>query len=155
MITFIFEYFSSSFSLKEKFLEGINTESSKLFFIPNSLDINKNVSFTFVPHVLPIVSGIQSTIYINKEFNEKVRNLNNLYRYHYNNILHSGRSYREKRRLINSLIEHCRRLYTNYVRERDNKIFIKPMKNAIKTLKSNKSERRAARAASTRLLLGR
>jgi len=59
---------------------------------------------------------------INKEFNEKVRNLNNLYRYHYNNILHSGRSYREKRRLINSLIEHCRRLYTNYVRERDNKI---------------------------------
>ena len=33
--------------------------------------INKKVSFTFVPHVLPIISGIQSTIYINKEFNEK------------------------------------------------------------------------------------
>ena len=30
--------------LKEKFLEGIKTNSSKLFVIPNSLDINKNVS---------------------------------------------------------------------------------------------------------------
>ena len=30
--------------LKEKFLEGINTNSSKLFVIPNSLDINKKVS---------------------------------------------------------------------------------------------------------------
>ena len=30
--------------LKEKFLQGINTKSSKLFVIPNSLDINKNVS---------------------------------------------------------------------------------------------------------------
>ena len=29
--------------LKEKFLKGINTKSSKLFVIPNSLDINKNV----------------------------------------------------------------------------------------------------------------
>ena len=29
--------------LKEKFLEGINTKTSKLFVIPNSLDINKNV----------------------------------------------------------------------------------------------------------------
>ena len=35
--------FVSNF-LKEKFLEGINTNSSKLFVIPNSLDINKNVS---------------------------------------------------------------------------------------------------------------
>ena len=33
--------------------------------------INKKVSFTFVPHVLPIVSGIQSTIYLEKKFNEK------------------------------------------------------------------------------------
>ena len=33
--------------------------------------INKNVSFTFVPHVLPIITGIQSTIYLEKEFNEK------------------------------------------------------------------------------------
>tara|TARA_B100000963_G_scaffold181977_1_gene158332 strand:+ start:1117 stop:2229 length:1113 start_codon:yes stop_codon:yes gene_type:complete len=30
--------------LKEKFLKGINTQSSKLFVIPNSLDINKNAS---------------------------------------------------------------------------------------------------------------
>ena len=30
--------------LKEKFLEGINIESSKLFVVPNSLDINKNAS---------------------------------------------------------------------------------------------------------------
>ena len=33
--------------------------------------INKKVSFTFVPHVLPIISGIQSTIYLEKEFDEK------------------------------------------------------------------------------------
>ena len=33
--------------------------------------INKKVSFTFVPHVLPIISGIQSTIYLEKKFNEK------------------------------------------------------------------------------------
>ncbi len=32
---------------------------------------NKKVSFTFVPHVLPIISGIQSTIYLEKKFNEK------------------------------------------------------------------------------------
>ena len=32
--------------------------------------INKKVSFTFVPHVLPIVSGIQSTLYLDKEFDE-------------------------------------------------------------------------------------
>ena len=31
--------------------------------------INKKVSFTFVPHVLPIVSGIQSTIYLEKYLN--------------------------------------------------------------------------------------
>ena len=33
--------------------------------------INKKVSFTFVPHVLPIISGIQSTIYLEKKFDEK------------------------------------------------------------------------------------
>ena len=33
--------------------------------------INKKVSFTFVPHVLPIISGIQSTIYLEKKLNEK------------------------------------------------------------------------------------
>ena len=33
--------------------------------------INQKVTFTFVPHVLPIISGIQSTIYLEKEFNEK------------------------------------------------------------------------------------
>ena len=33
--------------------------------------INKKVSFTFVPHVLPIITGIQSTIYLEKEVNEK------------------------------------------------------------------------------------
>ena len=32
---------------------------------------NKKVSFTFIPHVLPIISGIQSTIYLEKNFNEK------------------------------------------------------------------------------------
>ncbi len=30
--------------LKEKFLHGINTKSSKTFILPNSLDINKNIS---------------------------------------------------------------------------------------------------------------
>ena len=33
--------------------------------------INKKASFTFVPHVLPIISGIQSTIYLEKKFDEK------------------------------------------------------------------------------------
>ena len=33
--------------------------------------INKKVSFAFIPHVLPIISGIQSTIYLEKKFNEK------------------------------------------------------------------------------------
>ena len=33
--------------------------------------INEKISFTFVPHVLPIISGIQSTIYLEKEFDEK------------------------------------------------------------------------------------
>ena len=43
--------------------------------------INKKVSFTFVPHVLPIITGIQSTIYLEKEFNEKVyyKTLKNFY----------------------------------------------------------------------------
>jgi len=30
----------------------------------------KNVSFTFIPHVLPVISGIQSTIYLEKKFHE-------------------------------------------------------------------------------------
>ncbi len=33
--------------------------------------INRDVSLTFIPHLLPIISGIQSTIYINKNFDEK------------------------------------------------------------------------------------
>ena len=43
--------------------------------------INKKVSFTFVPHVLPIISGIQSTIYLEKKFNEKdyYRTIKNFY----------------------------------------------------------------------------
>ena len=43
--------------------------------------INKKVSFTFVPHVLPIITGIQSTIYLDKEFNEKdyYKTLKNFY----------------------------------------------------------------------------
>ncbi len=32
--------------------------------------INKKVSLTFVPHVLPLISGIQSTIYIDKKSDE-------------------------------------------------------------------------------------
>lgn len=30
----------------------------------------KNISFTFIPHVLPVISGIQSTIYLEKKFHE-------------------------------------------------------------------------------------
>jgi len=43
--------------------------------------VNENVKFTFVPHVLPIVSGIQSTIYINKSFDIKdyVKVINDFY----------------------------------------------------------------------------
>ena len=33
--------------------------------------VNKNIKLTFIPHVLPIVSGIQSTIYIEKVLDEK------------------------------------------------------------------------------------
>ncbi len=33
--------------------------------------INNKISFTFIPHVLPIISGIQSTIYIEKKSEEK------------------------------------------------------------------------------------
>ena len=32
--------------------------------------INKKISFTFIPHILPIISGIQSTIYLEKKCNE-------------------------------------------------------------------------------------
>ena len=48
--------------MKEKFLEGINTKTSKLFVIPNSLDINKNVYFTVHLMIYDIKGHVEHVI---------------------------------------------------------------------------------------------
>ena len=69
---------------KKPIVENIFSEISENFFsysinqhkhypeIKQEIDnFGENIDFTFVPHILPIVSGIQSTIYFKKEFDEK------------------------------------------------------------------------------------